>query len=195
MADLVYTANVSLDGYTEDSEGRIDWSEPDREVFSFITDLERPAGTYLYGRRMYEAMLYWETAAPDEGYIAEFAEMWRDAEKVVYSRSLRSVSGAKTRLEHGFDPEAVRRLKAAAGRPITIGGANLAGQALAAGLVDEVRLLTVPVVLGGGKPALPRGQGCIPLRLLQTLQFASGVVYLRYRPDRAQPNRREPERS
>lgn len=182
MVDLVYTANASVDGYTEDPHGRIDWSEPDEEVFSFITELERPAGTYLYGRQMYEAMLYWETAIPDEGYIREFAEMWRNADKVVYSRSLESVSTARTKLEHDFDPEAVRRLKAAAARRITIGGANLAGQALAFGLVDELRLLTVPVVLGGGKPWLPQGV-ILPLRLLETRRFASGVVYLRYRLD------------
>jgi dihydrofolate reductase len=182
MVDLVYTANASVDGYTEDSDGRLDWSAPDEEVFSFIRELERPAGTYLYGRRMYEAMLYWESASPDEGYVREFAEMWRNADKVVYSRSLESVSSARTRVEHDFDPEAVRRLKAAAARRITIGGANLAGQALAAGLVDELRLLTVPVVLGGGKPWLPKGVS-LPLRLLENRRFASGVVYLRYRLD------------
>ncbi len=182
MADLVYTANISVDGYTEDPYGRLDWSAPDEEVFSFVTELERPAGTYLYGRRMYEAMLYWESAVPDEGYVQEFADMWRDADKVVYSRSLESVSSARTRLEHDFDPEAVRRLKAAAARRITIGGANLAGQALAAGLIDELRLLTVPVVLGGGKPCLPKGVN-LPLRLVETRRFASGVVYLRYRLD------------
>jgi dihydrofolate reductase len=182
MADLVYTANISVDGYTEDPDGRLDWSAPDEEVFSFITDLERPAGTYLYGRRMYEAMLYWESAIPDQGYVRTFAEMWRDADKVVYSRSLESVSSARTRLEHDFDPETVRRLKAAAARRITIGGANLAGQALAAGLIDELRLLTVPVVLGGGKPCLPKGVS-LPLRLVESRRFASGVVYLRYRLD------------
>ncbi len=182
MADLVYTANISVDGYTEDPDGRIDWSAPDEEVFSFIKELERPAGTYLYGRRMYEAMLCWESAIPDEGYVREFADIWRDADKVVYSRSLASVSSARTRLEHDFDPDAVRRLKAAAAQRITIGGANLAGQALAAGLVDELRLLTVPVVLGGGKPWFPNGVS-LPLRLLETRRFASGVVYLRYRLD------------
>jgi dihydrofolate reductase len=185
MADLVYTANISVDGYTEDPDGRIDWSPPSEEVFSFIRELERPAGTYLYGRRMYEAMVYWETAIPDEAYVREFAEMWRDADKVVYSHSLESVSSARTRLEHDFDLEAVRRLKAAAARRITIGGANLAGQALAAGLVDEIRLLTVPVVLGGGKPWFPKGVS-LPLRLLETRRFASGVVYLRYGLDAEQ---------
>ena len=185
MVDIVYTANVSVDGYTEDPDGRLDWSSPDEEVFSFIRELERPAGTYLYGRRMYEAMLYWENAVPDEGYVREFAEMWRQANKVVYSHSLESVSSARTRLEHHFDPEAVQRLKAAAARRITIGGANLAGQALAAGLVDELRLLAVPVVLGGGKPGLPKGMS-LPLRLLETRRFANGVVYLRYRLDSGQ---------
>jgi dihydrofolate reductase len=182
MADLVYTANVSVDGYTEDPEGRIDWSEPDEEVFSFIRELERPAGTYLYGRRMYEAMLYWEDAVPDEGYIREFAEMWRDADKVVYSRSLETVSSARTRLEHVFDLDAVQRLKAAATRRLTIGGADLAGRALAAGLVDELRLLTAPVLLGGGKPWFPKGVS-LSLRLLESRRFANGVVYHRYGVD------------
>ena len=182
MTDLVYTANVSVDGFTEDTDGRVDWYPPDEEVFSFIRELERPAGTYLYGRRMYESMLYWESADPDEAYVREFAEMWRDADKVVYSRSLESVASARTRLEHDFDPDAVRHLKADAGRRITIGGANLAGQAFAAGLVDELRLLTAPVVLGGGKPWFPKGVS-LPLRLLETRRFASGVVYLRYRLD------------
>ena len=182
MTDLVYTANVSVDGFTEDTDGRVDWYPPDEEVFTFIRELERPAGTYLYGRRMYESMLYWESADPDEAYVREFAEMWRDADKVVYSRTLESVSSARTRLEHDFDPDAVRHLKADAGRRITIGGANLAGQAFAAGLVDELRLLTAPVVLGGGKPWFPKGVS-LPLRLLETRRFASGVVYLRYRLD------------
>ena len=182
MTDLVYTANVSVDGFTEDTDGRVDWYPPDEEVFTFIRELERPAGTYLYGRRMYESMLYWESADPDEAYVRDFAEMWRDADKVVYSRSLESVSSARTRLEHDFDPDAVRHLKADAGRRITIGGANLAGQAFAAGLVDELRLLTAPVVLGGGKPWFPKGVS-LPLRLLETRRFASGVVYLRYRLD------------
>jgi len=182
MTDLVYTANVSVDGFTEDTDGRVDWYPPDEEVFSFIRELERPAGTYLYGRRMYESMLYWESADPDEAYVREFAEMWRDADKVVYSRTLESVSSARTRLEHDFDPDAVRHLKADAGRRLTIGGANLAGQAFAAGLVDELRLLTAPVVLGGGKPWFPKGVS-LPLRLLETRRFASGVVYLRYRLD------------
>jgi dihydrofolate reductase len=180
MADLVYTANISVDGFTEDAEGRIDWSGPDEEVFSFITELERPAGTYLYGRRMYESMVYWETADPDEGYIREFGDMWRDADKVVYSHSLESVSSERTRLEHDFDPESVQRLKRSARRRLTIGGANLAGQALAAGLVDEIRLLAVPILLGGGKPWFPKGVS-LPLRLQESHRFASGVVYLRYR--------------
>ena len=182
MADLVYTANISVDGYTEDPDGRLDWSAPDEEFYSFVTELERPAGTYLYGRRMYEAMLYWESAAPAEGSGRAFAELWRDAATVVYSRSLEPVASARTRLEHDFDPAAVRHLKAVAARRMTIGGAQLAGQALAAGLVDELRLLTVPVVLGGGKPCLPTGVR-LPLRLVDTRRFASGVVYLRYRLD------------
>lgn len=182
MTDLVYTANVSLDGFTEDSAGRLDWSTPSEEVFSFITALEMPAGTYLYGRRMYEAMLYWEDATPEEAYVREFADMWRAAEKVVYSRSLTSVSSERTSLEPTFDPDAVRRLKATAGRRLTIGGANLAGQAIRAGLVDEIRLFTVPVILGGGKPWFPKDVSLL-LRLVETQRLANGVVYLRYRLD------------
>ena len=192
MADLVYTTNVSVDGYTEDPDGRLDWSAPDEEVFSFITDLEKPAGTYLYGRRMYEAMLVWGGDVPvvggiQDGYVRRFAEMWRAADKVVFSRRLRSVSSDRTRLEHDFDPEAVRRLKAAAAGHVTIGGADLAGQALAAGLVDELRLVTVPAVLGGGKPWHPEGVR-LPLRLMETRRFANGVVYLRYRLEPAREN-------
>ncbi|HZU73464.1 MAG TPA: dihydrofolate reductase family protein [Acidimicrobiales bacterium] len=182
MADLVYTANVSVDGYTADADGRIDWSAPDEEVFRFVTDLETPVGTYLYGRRMYEAMLYWESADPEEDHFRAFADMWREADKVVYSRRLESVSSARTTLERQFDPEAVRRLKDAAGRRLTIGGADLAGQALAAGLVDEVRLLVAPIVLGGGKPWHPSGVH-LRLRLLEVRHFPNGVVYLRYRLD------------
>jgi dihydrofolate reductase len=179
MADLVYTANISVDGYTEDRDGRLDWSAPHEEVFNFIRELERPAGTYLYGRGMYESMLYWETAVPDEPYVQEFADMWRDADKVVFSSSLESVSSAKTTLEPVFDPESVRRLKASAVRRMTIGGANLAGQALAAGLVDELRLLTVPVVLGGGKPWYPKDVR-LRLHLREVRTFSNGVVYQRY---------------
>ncbi|HET6810298.1 MAG TPA: dihydrofolate reductase family protein [Acidimicrobiales bacterium] len=193
MADLVYTANISVDGYTEDRDGRLDWSEPDEEVFSFVTELEKPARTYLYGRRMYEAMLVWggDTPVVDEvgdGYVRQFAEMWRAADKVVFSRRLQSVSGARTRLERHFDPDAVRRMKAAAGPHITIGGADLAGQAMAAGLVDELRLLTVPVVLGGGKRWLPDSVS-LSLRLLETRRFSNGVVYLRYRVGPLRPTR------
>jgi dihydrofolate reductase len=188
MADLVYTANISVDGYTEDPAGRLDWSPPDKEVFSFIKELEMEAGTYLYGRRMYDAMVYWESATPDEPHLRDFAEMWRTADKVVYSRTLESVSSARTRLEHDFDPDAVGRLKATAAQRITIGGANLAGQALGAGLVEEIRLLTVPVMLGGGKPWFPAGMS-LRLQLVETRRFANGVVYVRYRVDSDHPMR------
>ncbi|MBV8445609.1 MAG: dihydrofolate reductase family protein [Candidatus Dormibacteraeota bacterium] len=181
MADLIYTTNVSLDGYIEDSDGRFDWGEPDEEVHSFIRELEAPAGTYLYGRRLYETMRSWETMEPDEAYTREFAEMWRAADKVVYSRSLDAVTTARTRLEHEFDANSVRRMKDAAARRLTIGGANLASQAFAAGLVDELRLLIRPVILGGGKPWLTGGMN-LRLRLTDTRHFASGVVYLSYRP-------------
>ncbi|MBO0892935.1 MAG: dihydrofolate reductase [Acidimicrobiales bacterium] len=183
MGKLIYSTIASLDGYVEDARGRIDWAEPDEEVHRFVNQLERPIGTYLYGRRMYEAMLPWETAPtlPDQPPAArEFTEIWQAADKVVYSTTLQEVSSARTRLERRFDHEAVRQLKRAAGEDLTVGGAALAGQALEAGLVDELRLFVVPVILGGGKPCLPRDlrQG---LELADERRFASGVVYLHYR--------------
>lgn len=182
MPELVYTINTSLDGYIEDADGNLNWSEPDVEVFRFITELEKPAGTYLYGRRMYEAMRYWDTPDPErspEPHIREFTDMWRAADKIVYSRSPAELSGPRTRLERDFDADAVRRLKADADRRLTIGGASLAAVALWAGLVDEIRLIVVPIVLGGGRPWCGAA-GRIPLRLLETRRFASGAVYLRY---------------
>jgi dihydrofolate reductase len=184
MARLLYMAIASLDGYIEDSEGRFDWGVPDDEVFSFVNDFERPVGTYLYGRRLYDAMAGWETAHTVPGQAAlllDFAEIWQAAEKVVYSRTLSAVSTARTRIEREFDPEAVRRLKARAERDLTIGGPDLAGHALRAGLVDECHLLISPVMLGGGKPALPRGLRQ-ELELLGERRFGNGVVHLRYRP-------------
>jgi len=183
VAKLMYTAIASLDGYVEDDHGRFDWAEPDEEVHSFVNDLQRPAGTYLYGRRMYETMLYWETAPMDEDqprFVRDFTEIWQRAEKIVYSRTLESVSSARTRIERNFDPEEVRRLKATVSHDIAVGGADLAGQAIRAGLVDELHLLVVPVVVGGGKRCLPRGWR-LHLELLDTRRFGSGAVYLRYR--------------
>jgi dihydrofolate reductase len=184
MAQLIYSAIASLDGYVEDQKGKFDWATPDDEVFSFVTELERPIGTYLYGRRMYETMLYWETAhlAPDQPAVArDFTEVWQAADKVVYSRALEPVSSAKTRIERNFDADAVRHLKATAEQDMTVGGANLAAQALRAGLVDELQLFVVPIVVGGGKHWLPDGVS-IALDLIEVRRFASGVVYLRYCP-------------
>jgi dihydrofolate reductase len=158
MAKLVYSAIMSLDGYTADAEGTFDWAAPDAEVFSFVNDLERGFGTHLYGRRMYETMLYWETfepAADEPPYVRDFAGIWRAAAKVVYSRTLEAVSSARTQLDHAFDPGAVSRLKQTAGQDISVGGPDLAGQALAAGLIDELHLFLTPVMVGGGTPALP----------------------------------------
>jgi dihydrofolate reductase len=184
MAQLIYSAIASLDGYVEDQKGDFDWAAPDAEVFSFVNELERPVGTYLYGRRMYETMLYWETAhlAPGESDIArDFSEVWRAAEKIVYSRTLESVSSARTRVERDFGPEAVRHLKLTSESDMTVGGANLAAQALRAGLVDELQLFAVPVVVGGGKHWLPADL-CIALDLIEVRQFANSVVFLRYSP-------------
>jgi len=183
MAKLIYSAIASLDGFVEDERGRFDWAAPDEEVHAFVNDLERPVGTYLYGRRMYETMAYWETAGADgdqRAVSADYAEIWRAAEKVVYSRTLAQPSSARTRIEREFEPAAVRRLKEATARDITIGGAELAGQAIARGLVDECHLLLVPTLVGGGKRALPEHVRA-PLELLAERRFGGGVVHLHYR--------------
>jgi dihydrofolate reductase len=150
-------------------------------VHTFINELERPVGTYLYGRRLYETMTAWETLplAEQPPFLRDFAEGWRAAEKIVYSRMLEAVSSTRTRIERDFDPEAVRRLKASAERDLTVGGAELAAHAFAAGLVDELRLLLAPVVVGGGKRALPDGVR-LKLELVEERRFASGMVHLRY---------------
>jgi dihydrofolate reductase len=184
MAQLIYSAIASLDGYVEDQTGNFGWAAPDDEVFRFVTELERPVGTYLYGRRMYEAMVYWETAhlAPGQSEVARnFADIWQVAEKVVYSRTLGSVASARTRVERDFDPKVVRHLKLTSEHDITVGGANLAAQALGAGLVDELQLFAVPVVVGGGKHWLPDDLR-LALELVEVRQFANGVVFLRYSP-------------
>ena len=183
MAKLIYSAIISLDGYIEDQDGQFDWAAPDEEVHQFINDLERTAGTYLYGRRMYEMMAVWETdpSLAAEGPITrDFAEIWQAADKIVYSKTLGAVSTARTRLERAFDPEAVRQLKAAARQDLAIGGPDLAAHAFRAGLVDECHLFLVPVVVGGGKHALPQGVR-LELELLAERHFGSGVVHLRYR--------------
>ncbi|MGD0322056.1 MAG: dihydrofolate reductase family protein [Acidimicrobiales bacterium] len=182
MAHLIYSAIASLDGYVEDREGRFEWGAPDEEVHAFVNELERPVHTYLYGRRMYETMLHWETAHLDQSQSAivrDFTEIWQAAVKIVYSRTLESVSSARTRIERRFDAKAVRHLKTNSERDLTVGGANLAAQAIKAGLVDELHLFVVPVVLGGGKPWLPEDVR-LNLELLDTQRFAKGTVYLRY---------------
>ena len=183
MARLIYSAICSLDGYTADADGKFDWAVPDEEVHAFVNELERPVGTYLYGRRMYETMAAWETlgAVPGQSAIAvDFAAIWQAADKVVYSRTLGSVTTARTRLEREFDPAAVARMKAVADRDLTIAGPGLAAHALRAGLVDECHLLLAPVVVGGGTRALPDGLR-LRLELLDERRFGSGVAYLRYR--------------
>ncbi len=183
MPKLIYQAIASLDGYVEDEAGKFDWAAPDHEVHAFVNELERPIGTYLYGRRMYETMVFWETASAGADQPAasrDFAEIWRAAEKIVYSRTLGTVSSARTRIERQLDPDAVRRLKEGSETDITIGGAELAGQALAQGLVDECHLFLGPILVGGGKRALP--DGCrAQLELLDERRFRNGVVHLRYR--------------
>jgi dihydrofolate reductase len=182
MAKLIYSTIASLDGYIKDEEGSFNWAAPDEEVHSFINDLERPVGTYLYGRRMYETMVYWEGPRATEDrrpHIRDYAEIWRATDKIVYSTTLESPSSARTRIERSFEPDAVRRLKAEAERDLTIGGPELATQGIGAGLVDELHLCVVPVAVGGGTPALPGGR--VDLELLDERRFANGTVYLRYR--------------
>ena len=183
MAKLIYSAIASLDGYVEDSQGDFGWAAPDEEVHAFVNDLERPNGTYLYGRRMYETMVFWETVntgSDQDAVTRDFAEIWRAADKIVYSRTLQTPSTARTRVEREFDPAAVRELKASSSRDLSVGGAELAGEAFAAGLVDECRLFLHPIIVGGGKPALPDDVR-VRLELLAEHRFPSGVVYLDYR--------------
>jgi dihydrofolate reductase len=183
MAKLIYAAITSLDGYVADEHGNFDWAAPDEEVHAFVNDLERPVGTYLYGRRMYEVMRYWETAptsGDEPAVMLDFAELWQAAEKIVYSTTLETVSSARTRIERDFDPEAIRQLKASAEKDITLGGPTLAAEALRAGLVDEIHLFLTPVVIGRGNHALPNDVR-VNLELLDERRFGSGVVHLHYR--------------
>ena len=185
MGKLIYAAIASLDGYVEDEEGRFDWSAPDEEVHAFVNDLERPIGTYLYGRRMYETMVFWETAtteADEPAVFSDYGDIWRAADKIVYSRTLQDVSSARTRIEREFDRDAVVRLKQSAAADISIGGAELARHAIAAGLVDECRLFLCPIIVGGGKRALPDDLR-VQLELLDERRFRGGVVHLHYRVD------------
>ena len=180
MGRLVYSAIASLDGYVEDEQGAFGWSAPDAEVHAFVNDLERPIGTYLYGRRMYDTMVYWETDDDQDPVARDYGEIWRAADKVVFSRTLDAVASERTRIERDFDPAAIRLLKQRSSADLSVGGAELAGQALAAGLVDELHLLLSPVVVGGGKRALPLGVH-LDLELVDERRFAGGVVHLRYR--------------
>ena len=183
MAKLTYVTNVSLDGYIEDAHGSFDWTEPTDEVFAFITDLIRPVGTHLYGRRMYETMAVWETQpdlAAQSDLMADFANIWQAADKVVYSTTLDEVSTANTRLERRFDPDSLREMKTSAAGDLAIGGATFAAHAFHAGLVDECQLFVHPVLVGAGKPAFPT-DAHIQLDLLDENRFGSGVVNLRYR--------------
>jgi dihydrofolate reductase len=182
MARLIYSAITSLDGYVADEQGKFDWAEPDEEVHAFVNELERPVGTYLYGRRMYETMGFWETAhtlSDQPPVILDFARLWQAADKVVYSRTLETVSSARTRIEREFDPEAVRQLKAESESDLSVGGPHLAAQAIRAGLVDEYQLFLNPIVVGGGNQSLPEDVR-VQLELLDERRFGNGVVYLRY---------------
>ncbi|MBN1372801.1 MAG: dihydrofolate reductase family protein [Anaerolineaceae bacterium] len=182
MARLIYSAILSLDGYIEDADGGFDWAMPDEETHQFINDLERAAGTYLYGRRMYEMMTAWETdlsLAAESPITRDFAEIWQAAEKIVYSKTLQTVVTRKTRIERNFDAEAIRRLKATAERDLAIGGSELAAQAFRSELIDECQLFLAPILVGGGKPALPK-QVRLELTLLEERRFGNGMVYLRY---------------
>jgi dihydrofolate reductase len=183
MAKLIYSAITSLDGYVADEEGNFDWAAPDEEVHAFVNDLERQAGTYLYGRRMYEVMVFWESALTlsDQPPVErDYAEIWQAADKVVYSTTLEAASTAKTRIERAFDPAAVRQMKATGERDLTVGGPGLAAQAIGAGLVDEFHLFLTPIVVGGGTRALPDDVR-LQLDLLDERRFADGVVHLHYR--------------
>ena len=182
MAKLIYSAITSLDGYVADEDGNFDWSAPDEEVHTFVNDLQRPIGAYLYGRRMYEVMAYWETAhtlADAPAHVRDFTTIWQAADKVVYSRTLETASSARTRIERDFDPAGIRQLKAATGRDLTVAGPDLAGQAIKAGLVDEYHLFVTPIVVGGGKAVLPNDVR-LRLELLDERRFGNGVVHLRY---------------
>jgi dihydrofolate reductase len=183
MAKLIYTAISSLDGYIEDESGKFDWAAPDEEVHRFINDLERPVGVYLYGRRMYQTMVGWETdptLAAQSELMRDFAQIWQAADKIVYSKTLEAVSTGRTRIEREFDPDALRQMKASAERDLAVGGPSLAAHAFTAGLVDECHLFVAPIVVGGGKQSLPDDVR-LELDLLDERRFGNGMVHLRYR--------------
>jgi dihydrofolate reductase len=182
VAKLIYSAITSLDGYVADEDGNFDWAEPDEEVHAFINELERPVGTYLYGRRLYEVMVAWEelALADQPPHMQDFAKIWRAADKIVYSKTLEAVSSAKTRIEREFEPDTIRQVKSRAGRDLIIGGPDLAADAFIAGVVDECQIFIAPVVVGGGKQSLPDDVR-VELELLDQRGFSNGMVYLRYR--------------
>jgi dihydrofolate reductase len=183
MARLIYSAITSLDGYVADEDGNFDWAAPDEEVHTFVNDLARSVGTYLYGRRIYDVMDAWETdhtLADQSPVTRDFAQIWQAADKIVYSKTLQTVSTTRTRIERDFDPQAVRQMKARAGRDISVGGPDLAAQAIKAGLVDEWHLFVTPIVVGGGKRSLPDDVR-VKLELLDERRFEGGVVHLHYR--------------
>jgi dihydrofolate reductase len=183
MAKLIYSAIASVDGYVADEDGKFDWAEPDEEVHAFINDLERPVGTYLYGRRLYETMAGWETdaaLAAQSEQMRDFAQIWQAADKIVYSKTLERAVTARTRIERDLHPEAVRQMKTSAGSDLIVGGPDLAADAIRAGLVDECRLFVAPIVVGGGKQSLPDNVR-FQLELLDERRFGGGMVYLRYR--------------
>jgi len=184
MAKLIYAALASLDGYVADEDGNFDWAEPDQEVHSFVNDLERSVGTMLLGRRMYDVLAVWDTmeTADEPGPIKDYAEIWRETDKIVYSKTLESVSGANTRIERSFEADAVRRMKEEAAQDLSVGGPDLAAQAIRAGVVDEIQLFLAPIVVGGGTPALPKGVR-VTLELLDERRFGNGTMFLRYRTE------------
>jgi dihydrofolate reductase len=182
MAKLIYSTISSLDGYVADEDGNFDWAAPDEEVHTFVNDLERRVGTFLYGRRMYEVLVAWETmdTAEEPPFVGDYAEIWRAADKIVYSRTQETASSARTRIERVFDPEAVRQMKASSERDISVGGPDLAAQAIKAGLVDEFHLFLTPIVVGGGTRSLPEDVR-VKLELLDERRFGNGVVHLHHR--------------
>jgi dihydrofolate reductase len=183
MAKLIYTALASLDGYVADEDGNFDWAAPDEEVHAYVNELARPIGTYLFGRRMYEVLVAWESddlLVDKPPVIHDYAAIWHAADKIVYSKSLEKASSARTTIERAFDPNVVRRMKASSDRDLSVGGPDLAAQALRAGLVDEIQLFLSPIVIGGGNAALPDGVRA-GLELLDERRFGNGVVFLRYR--------------
>ena len=182
MANLIYSSIASLDGYVADEQGNFDWAAPDEEVHAFVNELERPVGTYLYGRRMYDVLVAWETMSTEDqpAVIRDYAEIWRAADKIVYSTTLATAASAKTQIERSFDPDAVRQLKTKAERDLSVGGPGLAAQALQAGLVDECHLFVAPVIVGGGTRFLPEGLR-LDLELAEERRFGNGTVYLQYR--------------